>query len=54
MLRRLLPFALLAALALTGPGGCSPSKPTGSAGVPAGDVKGKENKSGNRTVGAPQ
>jgi hypothetical protein len=54
MLRRFLPFALLAAFALTGLLGCSPAKPTGNTGIPAGDVKGKETKSGNRTVGAPQ
>jgi hypothetical protein len=54
MLRRLLPFALLAAFTLTGLNGCGSSKPTGNPNIPAGEVKGKATHSGTRTVGTPQ
>ncbi len=54
MLHRLFAFVLVATFLLTSLGGCSASKPTSNPNIPAGDIKGKETKSGTRSVGTPQ
>jgi hypothetical protein len=54
MLQRILPLALLAAITLSCLSGCGSSKATGNPADLSVSVKGKENKSGTRTVRPPE